>query len=63
MADTIPIQKADLQQLIKWLENIETAVEFIDDNLEDNPYECLELCTKITKNLNKMRGLITAFLR
>jgi len=63
MPDTVPIAKLDPQQLLQWLSHIEDDLEFIDDNVEENPYESLEMCTKIRKNLNKVRGLITAALQ
>jgi len=59
MAETIMIEKAELQQLMVWLRDIEGDVQFIDKNIEDATYVCLDRCKHIRKILNKMRGMLT----
>jgi hypothetical protein len=56
--ETILIEKAELQQLTAWIASIEEAVDYINENVEGNPYECLDQCKRITKILNKIRGLL-----
>jgi hypothetical protein len=59
MPDTVPIARADLQQLLELVGIIEEATEYIDGHMETNMYECLEYCCQIRKALNKMRGLFS----
>jgi hypothetical protein len=59
MPDTVMIARAELQCLLELIGIIEEAVEYIDNYVEGNPYECLEYCSQIRKALNKMRGLLT----
>jgi hypothetical protein len=56
MTDTIHMP--ELQQLIIWISSIEEAVEFINENVEEDPFGYMGECTKITKALNKMRGML-----
>jgi hypothetical protein len=62
MPDTIPIEKLELQQLMRWLTDIEEAVQSIDKNVEEDPYTCLDQCKKVRKILTKMRGMLTILL-
>jgi hypothetical protein len=55
----IHIEKAELQQLFQYLRDIDEAVDFIDKNVEEETYLCLDRCKDIRKVLNKMRGLLT----
>jgi hypothetical protein len=58
MPDAIMIEKAELNQILRWMGEIEDAVKFIDNHVEEDPYNCLDYCTKIRKILNKMRGFL-----
>jgi len=58
MPDTVLIEKAELQQFLRWLRDIEENVDFIDKNIEEQTYVCLDRCKDIRKVLNKMRGLL-----
>jgi hypothetical protein len=59
MPDPMMIEKAELDQILRWLSDIEEAVQHIDKNVEEEPYTCLDQCTKIRKILNKMRGFLS----
>jgi len=59
MPDATHIEKAELQQIFRWLRDIDEAVDFIDKNIEEETYLCLDRCKDIRKKLNKMRGLLT----
>jgi hypothetical protein len=50
------IEQAELQQLMRWLTDIEEAVQSIDKNTED--YDSMDQCRRIRKILNKMRGFL-----
>jgi hypothetical protein len=54
----IHIGKAELQQFLQWLRDIED-VQFIDKNIEEETYTCLDRCNHTRKILNKMPGLLT----
>jgi hypothetical protein len=59
MTDTIFLEKAELQQLLRWMGEIENCIQFIDNHVEEeSTYEILDECTKIRKILNKMRGFL-----
>jgi hypothetical protein len=58
MAETIHIEKAELRQFLRWLRDIEEDVQFIDKNVEEETYVCLDKCKHIRKILNKMRGML-----
>jgi len=58
MPDTLLIEKPKLQQFLRWLRDIDEAVDFIDKNIEEETYSCLDRCKDI-RTLNKMRGLLT----
>jgi hypothetical protein len=62
MPDTVTITNPELQQLLELVGVIEEAIEYVDDNLETNPYECFEYCSQIRKALNKIRGTLTVLL-
>jgi hypothetical protein len=62
MAETILIEKAELKQIFQWLRDIDEAVDFIDKNVEEETYLCLDRCRDIRKTLNKMRGMLTVSL-
>jgi hypothetical protein len=53
----VHIEKAELQQFLRWLTDIEEVVAIIDKETED--YDCMDHCKKIRKILNKMRGMLT----
>ena len=56
----VHIEKAELQQIFRWLRDIDEDVQFIDKNIGDEKiYLCLDRCKHIRKMLTKMRGLIT----
>jgi hypothetical protein len=57
MPDTIPIEKPELQQFLRWLGEIEDVVALIDKETED--YDCMDHCKKIRKILTKMRGFLS----
>jgi hypothetical protein len=59
MPDTLLIEKPELPQFLRWLRDIDEAVDFIDKNVEEETYLCLDRCKDIRKVLNKMRGLLT----
>jgi hypothetical protein len=50
------IEQAELNQLMRWLTEIEDVVALIDKDTED--YDCMDHCKKIRKILNKMRGFL-----
>jgi len=50
------IEQAELNQIMRWLSEIEDAVALIDKETED--YDCMDHCKKIRKILNKMRGFL-----
>ena len=54
MPDTTIIEKAELNQILRWIGDIEEAVQSIDKNTDD--YDCMDHCKKIRKILNKKRG-------
>jgi len=56
------IEKAEIQQFMQWLRDIDEAVDYIDKNFEDGAYDCLDRCKDIRKTLNKMRGMPTVLL-
>jgi hypothetical protein len=56
MPDTAFLEKAELQQILRWLTEIEDVVALIDKETED--YDCMDQCKKIRKILNKMRGFL-----
>jgi hypothetical protein len=58
----IHIERAELQQFLRWLRDIDEAVDFIDKNVEEETYLCLDRCKDIRKTLNKMRGLLQVML-
>jgi hypothetical protein len=58
----IYIEKAELKQFLRWLRNIDEAVDFIDKNVEEETYSCLDRCKDIRKTLNKMRGMLSVLL-
>jgi hypothetical protein len=60
MSDPIMIEKAELNQILRWMSDIEEAVQLIDKNVEEEPYVCLDQCSKIRKILNKMHGFLSA---
>jgi hypothetical protein len=57
MPDTVTIEKLELQQLMRWLTDIEEAVQSIDKNTDD--FDCMDQCRRIRKILNKMRGVLS----
>jgi hypothetical protein len=57
MTDTTMIDKAELNQLLRWLSDIEEAIQSIDKETED--YDCMDHCRKIRKILNRMRGFLS----
>jgi len=57
MPDTLMIEKTELDQILRWLSDIEEAVQSIDKNTDD--YDCMDQCRKIRKILNKMRGFLS----
>jgi hypothetical protein len=59
MADTVTIAKVEYQRLLELIGVVEEAIEYVDDHIETNRYECLDYCSQIRKALNKMRGLLT----
>ena len=52
--NTVPIEKLEIAQLLRWMGEIEEAVQSIDKNTDD--YDCMDHCKKIRKILNKKRG-------
>jgi hypothetical protein len=56
MTDPAMIEKAELNQILRWLSDIEEAVQSIDKETED--YDSMDHCKKIRKILNKMRGFL-----
>jgi hypothetical protein len=50
MPDLIMIEKAELQQIMRWLRDIEENVDFIDKNIEEAPYICLDRCKDIRES-------------
>jgi hypothetical protein len=56
MTDTVTIEKLEIAQLMRWLTDIEEAVQSIDKETDD--YDCMDQCRKIRKILNKMRGFL-----
>ena len=38
----IHIEKAEVQQFLRWLRDIEEAVGYINENIEEQPYECID---------------------
>jgi hypothetical protein len=59
MINTTIIEKAELNQLLNWLTDIEEAIEHIDKNVEEDPFGCLDQCKKVRKILSKMRGFLS----
>jgi len=60
MPNPILIEKAELQQFLRWLRDIDEDVQFIDKNIgAEEIYLCLDRCKHIRKVLTKMRGLLT----
>jgi len=57
MPDTLMIEKTELDQILRWLSDIEEAVQSIDKNTDD--YDCMDQCRRIRKILNKMRGFLS----
>ena len=57
MPDAIMIEKAELNQILRWMGEIEEAVQSIDKNTDD--YDCMDQCRRIRKILNKMRGFLS----
>jgi hypothetical protein len=57
MPDTILIEKLELQQLMRWLRDIEEDVERIKRQPED-PDDVVERCRSILRTLEKMRGFL-----
>ena len=51
------IEQAELNQLMRWLTDIEEAVQSIDKETDD--FDCMDHCRKIRKILNKMRGFLS----
>jgi hypothetical protein len=56
MPNTTMIEKAELDQILLWLTDIEEAIQSIDKNTDD--FDCMDQCRKIRKILNKMRGFL-----
>jgi hypothetical protein len=50
------IEQAELNQLMRWLTEIEDVVALIDKETED--YDCMDHCKKI----RKMRGMLQVML-
>jgi hypothetical protein len=50
------IEQAELNQILRWLAEIEDEVAIIDKETED--YNCMDHCKKIRKILNKMRAFL-----
>jgi hypothetical protein len=57
MTDAIMIEKAELQQLVRWIRDIEEDVERIKRDPED-PNDTVERCRSILRTLEKMRGFL-----
>jgi hypothetical protein len=58
VTDTVMIEKAELQQIMRWLNGIEDAVELIKKDPEET-FDVIEGCRRITRTLEKMRGFLT----
>jgi hypothetical protein len=61
MPDPILVEQAELAQFLLWLRDIEEAVGYIE-NIEEEPFDCLDQCKYIRKTLNKIRGMLTVLL-
>jgi hypothetical protein len=57
MPEPLMIEKAELQQLVRWLRDIEQDVEHIKRDPED-PHDIVERCRSILRTIEKMRGFI-----
>jgi hypothetical protein len=57
MPYSIMIEKAELQQILRWMNDIETAVKAIKKNPEEID-DVVERCRGILRTLEKMRGFL-----
>ena len=53
------IGKAELEQLIDWLADIEQSIDYIEENAEEEPFRIMDECKKVRGILTKIRGMLT----